>query len=142
MNRQELQKKVRHAVHQMIWEKGHASPLDLFIKLEKISPKLVEEWRFGRVPYLERVLHGNLAQFSFIMKEFRKVAREMNLKESYTAYVSWGKGPKRLLCFSKSCDSQVERHYSTHYVKPRTVEQANPKSVEERADNLQGADES
>ncbi|WP_082927420.1 hypothetical protein [Paenibacillus oryzisoli] len=69
MNRQDLQKKVRHTVHQLAWEKGFVSPLDLFLKMDKISPKLVEEWRFGRVPYLEKVLLGNLGQFSFIMKE-------------------------------------------------------------------------
>ncbi|WP_221469276.1 hypothetical protein [Cohnella nanjingensis] len=62
-----MQSKVRQTVHRLINEKGYASLLDLFLKLEKITPKLVEEWRFGRVPYLERVLHGNLAQFSFIM---------------------------------------------------------------------------
>ena len=123
MNRQELQKKVRHTVHQLILEKGYASPLDLFLKMEKLSPKLVEEWRFGRVPYLEQVLHGNLAQFSFIMKEFRETAREIGLKESYTAYMTWGKGAKRSLRFSKTGDSQVERHYSTHYVKFRKAEQ-------------------
>jgi hypothetical protein len=116
LNRQELQKKVRHTVQQLIWEKGYASPLDLFLKMEMVSPKLVEEWRLGRIPYLERVLHGNLGQFSFIMKEFRKTAREINLKESYTAYMSWGKGSKRPLRFSKSGNDQVERHYSTHYV--------------------------
>ncbi|MEB3103193.1 hypothetical protein [Ferviditalea candida] len=103
MNRQELQKKVRHTVHQLVWEKEYASPLDLFLKMEKISPKLVEEWRYGRVPYLERVLHGNLAQFSFILTVFRKTAMEMKLKESFTAYMSWG----------------IERHYATHYVMPR-----------------------
>ncbi|WP_313996855.1 hypothetical protein [uncultured Paenibacillus sp.] len=70
MNRQEIHQKVRRAVHQLIQEKGYASPLDLFLKMEKISHKLVEEWRFGRVPYLERVLYGNLAQFSFIMAWF------------------------------------------------------------------------
>ncbi|MDQ0194746.1 hypothetical protein [Paenibacillus wynnii] len=127
MNRHELQKKVRHTVHQLIWEKGYASPLDLFLKMEKISPKLVEEWRFGRVPYLERVLHGNLGQFSFIMKEFRKTARELDLKESYTAYMSWGKGTKRPLRFSRSGESQVERHYSTHFVLPRKVDPVKPK---------------
>jgi hypothetical protein len=42
------------------------------LKMEKISPKLVEEWRFGRVPYLERVLNGNLGQLSFIMAKFRE----------------------------------------------------------------------
>lgn len=117
-------------MHQLIWEKGYASPLDLFLKMEKISPKLVEEWRFGRVPFLERALHGNLGQFSFIMKEFQKTAREMNLKESYTTYMSWGKGKKRLLRFSKSGDYQVERHYSTHYVKPTKPEQAQLKPLQ------------
>jgi hypothetical protein len=141
LNRQELQKKVRHTVHQLIWEKGYASPLDLFLKMEKISPKLVEEWRFGRVPFLERVLHGNLGQFSFIMKEFRKTAREMNLKESYTAYMSLGKGSKRPLRFSKSGDYQVERHYSTHYVKPTKPEQAQFKPSLEGINQQQGSDE-
>jgi hypothetical protein len=116
MNRQELHKKVRHTMLQLIHEKGYASPLDLFVKLEMISPELVEEWRFGRVPYLERILHGNLAQFSFILAKFRKTAREMGLKESYTAYMKWGKGTKQLLRFSKSGDIKVERHYSTHFV--------------------------
>ena len=122
MNRQELQKKVHSTVHQMIWEKGYASALDLFLEMDKVTPKLVEEWRFGRVPYLERVINGNLGQLSFIMREFRQTAKQMGLKESYTAYMSWGKGKKRPLRFSKSGDSQVERHYSTRYIKPQEFE--------------------
>ena len=119
MNRQEIYKKVYHTTHQLIHEKGYASPLDLFLKMEKISLKLVEEWRFGRVLYLEKILHGNLAQFNFILAQFLQTARKMNLKESYTAYMSWGKGPKRLLRFTKSGDVHVERRYSTHFVKPK-----------------------
>jgi hypothetical protein len=61
----------------------------------------------------------------------------MNLKESYTAYMSWGKGPKRSLRFSKSGDSQVERHYSTRYVKPPNPEQAQLKPASDKIDNLQ-----
>lgn len=131
MNRQELQKKVRHTVHQLVWEKGYASPLDLFLKMDKLSPKLVEEWRFGRIPYLERVANGSLGQLSFIMKEFRKTAQELELKESYTAYMSWGKGAKRPLRFSKSGDPQIERHYCTHYVKPRQAEPVKPDCSED-----------
>jgi hypothetical protein len=126
LNRQELQKKVRHTVHQLIWEKGYASPLDLFLKMEKISPKLVEEWRFGRVPYLERVLHGNLSQFNFILTKMREIAKELELKESYTAYMKWGKGAKRPLRFSKSGDIHTERRYATHYVRPKKQEQNQP----------------
>ncbi|MGM0881814.1 MAG: hypothetical protein ACQEXQ_12370 [Bacillota bacterium] len=123
MNRQELNKKVRHTMNQLIHEKGYASPLDLFVKMGKISSKLVEEWRFGRIPYLERVLHGNLGQLSFIMAKYREIARELDLKESYTAYMRWGKGPKQPLRFSKSGDANVEKHYSTHFVakKPKNT---------------------
>lgn len=92
LNRQELQKKVRHTVHQLLWEKGYVSPLDLL-------------------------------------------------------------GEKRPLRFSKSGDSQVERHYATHYVKSRLPEQTklNPAAVKDNTavknnnvvkDNpLQGSDE-
>lgn len=118
MNRQELKKKVKQTVHYLVGIKGYASPMDLLLKMEKITPKLVEEWRLGRVPYLERVIHGNLSQLNFILSHFRKVAGELDLKESYTSYKSWGKGPKRRLRFSKSGDHTTEQRYSTHYVKP------------------------
>ncbi len=118
MNKQELEKKIRQAVHQLVMDKNQVSPLDLLLHLEKLTPKLVEEWRFRRVPYLERVTNGGLGQLSFIMKVLRQTAREMELKESYSAYVSWGKGPKKPLRFSKSGDPNVERGYSMHYLKP------------------------
>lgn len=125
MNRQELRAKVRRIVDDLVSEKGFVSPLDIFLRLEKITPKLVEEWRFGRIPYLERVLHGNLSQFSFIMLLLREKARESDLKPSYTAYMRWGKGSKRPLRFSKSGDPNVELHYATHFVpnKPKAPPQ-------------------
>lgn len=124
MNRQELQRQVRGKVLQLILEKGYASPLDLLLKMEKLTPKLAEEWRFGRVPYLERVLRGNLSQLNYILKRLGETAKELELKESYTAYVTWGKGPKRPLRFSKSGDIYTERLYCTHYVKTQTPEQS------------------
>lgn len=116
MNRLELRKKVHGIVNDLISEKSVVSPLDVFLRLGIITPKLVEEWRFGRVPYLERVLHGNLSQFSYIMSLLRGKARELDLNPSYTAYMRWGKGPKRPLRFSKSGDHNIETSYATHYV--------------------------
>jgi hypothetical protein len=124
MNRQELRSKVRRVVDELVEDKGFISPLEVFLKLGTITPKLVEEWRFGRVPYLERVLHGNLSQFSFIMSTLREIARERNWKPSYTAYMRWGKGSKQLLRFSKSGDPNVEQCYATHFVlgKPKGLQ--------------------
>jgi len=123
MNRQELQKKVKQIVHQLAYEKGYVSPLDMLLKMEKITPKLVEEWRFGRVSYLERVISGSLSQLNFILGEFRKIARDLDLKASQTSYKSWGKGPKRTLRFSKSGDNTTELRYSTHYVKLKKLKE-------------------
>lgn len=123
MNRQELKKKIQQIMPQLIAEKGYASALDLFLKMGKITAKQVEDWRFGRVPCLERVLHGNLAQFSFIMIEFRRTAKQLNLNESHTTYMSWGKGQKRVLRFSKSGDARIECNYSTHYVQIKSVQE-------------------
>ncbi|GIP34221.1 hypothetical protein [Paenibacillus sp. J2TS4] len=62
----------------------------------------------------------------FILTQFRETARDLGLKESHTAYVSWGKGPKRPLRFSKSGNIHTERRYSTHYVKSSKPESADP----------------
>lgn len=123
MNRQELEKKVRHCVNVLVREKGYASPLDLFLRMEKITPKLVEEWRFRRVPYLERVIQGGLGRLNVILEVFHRTAKEMNLKPSTTVYMSYGKGKKIPLQFSKSGHPYFERRYSTHYVKPAVKEQ-------------------
>lgn len=45
--------------------------------------------RFGKIPYLERVIQGSLSQLNFIMKEFQKTVKEMKLEASYTTYKSW-----------------------------------------------------
>ncbi|MNB87800.1 hypothetical protein D3C81_1319080 [compost metagenome] len=116
MNRLEMRTKVRRTVNDLVLEKGFVSPLDVFLRLGKVTPKQVEEWRYGRVPCLERVLHGNLSQFSFIMLSVREKARELELRPSHTAYMRWGKGPKRPLRFSKSGDPNIELHYATHFL--------------------------
>jgi len=82
----------------------------------KVAPKQVEDWRFGRVPYLERVVQGSLGKCSSILASMYETAAEMGLNASYTAYMKWGKGPKQHLRFSKSGNPHIERQYATHFV--------------------------
>lgn len=87
------------------------------MKIGVLSTKDYEDWRFGRVPYLEKVCKTNLSKLSFIMKELRAYAMANHLKPSWTAYNQWGiKGKKIPLRFSKSSDSVIEEAYATHYV--------------------------
>lgn len=133
MNRQQLQAKVKQLVHGMIHEKQEASPLELLLRMGKISPQLVQEWRAGKVPYLERVIHGNLSQLSYIMSIYRKTAKEMGLQESYRSYTRWGKGPRRSLRFSKSGEAAIERGYSTHYIKQKPSDNPSPQETPENS---------
>ncbi|MHB9038734.1 MAG: hypothetical protein ACYC64_18975, partial [Armatimonadota bacterium] len=75
-----------------------------------------ENWRFGRVSYLEKVCKINLSKLSTIMHEMRVVARQMGLNESWTDYRKWGKGGSIRLRVSKSGREAIERGYATHFV--------------------------
>ena len=117
MNSTELKRKVYSAVYSTLKEKIYVSPVDVLIKMEILSAKDYENWRFGRVLYLEKVCKTNLSKLSLMMKELRTCAREKNLKPSWTAYNQWGvKGKKIPLRFSKSGNSGIEEAYATHYV--------------------------
>jgi hypothetical protein len=66
----------------------------------------MEDWRFGRVPYLEMVIHGNLTRLSRLLRILRFHAHDLNLVPSVTAYMRWGKGPKQRLRFTKTGDKK------------------------------------
>ena len=116
MNRQELEKKLRSLVADLLREKGHVSYPDVFVALGSLDPGELEAWRFRRVPFLEKVVRMNLSRISFVMRHVRAVCREINLKPSRTAYRSWGKGHKQTLRFSKTGAAPIEELWATHFV--------------------------
>lgn len=117
MSRQNLRKRVWECAGQLVAEKGYVCPVDLLVKMGRLTPKQVEDWRFRRIPYLERVATGNSAKMNTILLALQEFARSAELKPSLTAYMSWGKGPKQRLRFSKYGSPSVEEMYATHYVR-------------------------
>jgi hypothetical protein len=119
MNNGEIIGKVHNSMYQQIKATGMAVPVQVLMDLGYLSAADYENWRFGRLDYLERVCKVNLRKLSFIMKEVRAYARKNDLKPSWTFYKQWGRKGKRpavKLRFSKSGDEDVERGYATHYV--------------------------
>lgn len=117
MNNQELENKVHSAAEHILSKENYISSIGLLLQLGILKKEDYEEWRKGKIPYLEKVCHVNLNKLSTIMAELRHIARERNLKPSETAYKKWGKGVKIDLQFSKSGNPNIERAYRTHYVK-------------------------
>ena len=94
----------------------YVSSIDVLLGMEILSSKDLEDWRFGRIPYLEKGVHSNLRKISVAMKAFRVWSQNQGLYPSETVYRKWGKGFKHDLRFSKSGDPKIEQAYRTHYI--------------------------
>jgi hypothetical protein len=118
----------------LLREKGYISFVDVLIQMGKLTKEDHESWRMRRIPYLERAIRLNLSQISHLLRTLRQNAVKGHLLARKTAYVSWGKGPKRPLRFSKSGHARIEEAYATHFVKRKpTVEDTPSDSDGDRA---------
>jgi hypothetical protein len=109
---------VVRAVAAILETSNFVAPVELLIRLQRLSKQHHEDWRFGRVPYLERVCVGNLSKLGDILRILQHHATAIGLKPSHTVYHKWGKGGKSILLrFSKFGYPGLEAAYSRHYVK-------------------------
>ena len=139
-NQREIEGRVRSAAQAALDHHHYVSAIDVLTGMSWLTPASVEDWRRGRVPYLEKVVGTNLNRLSFAMKYFRKWASSQGLTPSETVYRRWGKGPKQLLRFSKSGAPLFEKYYSTHYVSRRA--EARKDVIQQEPLNLNGTSKS
>ena len=92
------------------------APVDVLVGMGLLDPAKLEDWRFGRVPYLERVIDCNLTRLSRLLRILRFHAHDLKLVPSTTVYVRWGKGPRPRLRFTKTGDAKLEEAWSRHFV--------------------------
>lgn len=144
MNDKELIEKVHNAMYQQCQRRGYAAPVDVLMDIGVLPKKKYEDWRFGRVPFLESVCTVNLRKLSFIMSQMRAYAKKADLKPSFCYYKQWGmkkptgQGHKPVipLRFSKSGSPEIEKMYATHYVDHKHVSQLKAETAEATNHNL------
>lgn len=129
MNNIDLDKKVKRLVHSNRNGKGYVCSVDILLQLNYLTKKDYEDWRFGRIDYLERVCKTNLSKLSLINKLIRKYSTELNLKSSLIEYNKYGKGVKHRLRFCKSGDKAIDEKYATHYVDKNRMIELNEKKA-------------
>ncbi len=93
-------------------------PVDVLMGMGILTPEHLDDWRSGRVPYLEKVIDCNLTRLSRILHVLRFHAHDLNLRPSTTVYMRWGKGPRQHLRFTKTGNPKLEEAYSRHFVWP------------------------
>ena len=89
--------------------------------MDLLSPASVEDWRRGRIPYLERAIECNLSKANRILCTLRMHAHDLDLKPVPAVYKRCTKGPRTLLQFSKAGDCAVEEAYARHFLSPQEL---------------------
>ncbi len=113
-----LRPRIARAFEQILARGKVVAPVDVLIGMNLLRPERLEDWRRGRVPYLEQVIDCNLTRLSRLLRILRFHAHDLNLVHSITVYTRWGKGPKQQLRFTKTGDRKLEEAYARHFVWP------------------------
>ena len=127
-----LDRRVVRAAEAALAGRKFVTAIDVLIGLGWLEPRRVDEWRQGRVPYLEAVVIASLGKISTAMKVFRGWAQARGLEPSETAYAARTRD-RRSLRFSKSGDPAIERAYRTHWVSPELSERRRERLAERQS---------
>ena len=109
------QEKIRKSIDNQIKKKRVATVVNTFMDIGILDKLDYENWRNGKVPYLEKVCKGNLNKLSETVKEIYKYSKQLDLKESFALYKKYGKGKVKLK-FPKICIDNIEKRYATHFI--------------------------
>ncbi len=116
-----LERRVVRAAEAAFADRHYVTAIDVLVGIGWLSLPLVDQWRQGRIEYLERVVSASLGKISTAMHLFRRWAERRGLVPSETAYVARTRD-RRPLRFSKSGEPAIERAYRTHWVSPELSE--------------------
>ena len=110
---------VAEIVGELLRRQNEIIPLNVLLTLELVAPNAVEAWRSGGLPYLERGMTAGLARVARVLRLVHEHAHSLGFTPVTRKYLRRGKGTKRCLRFSKRGDSESERLYTNHFVRPR-----------------------
>ena len=76
MNDGEMLGKVNSSMYHQCQKRGYATPVDVMMDIGILPKQQYENWRFGRIPYLEAVCTVNLRKLSVMMHQMRVYAQK------------------------------------------------------------------
>lgn len=103
--------KVVRAVASILARGTTVAPVDVLVAMGKLRPADLDAWRRGRVPFLERVVQGNLTQLRRFLRILRFHLHDLNLVPGVERYAHRG----HALRFTKNDEPRLERIYATSF---------------------------
>lgn len=127
---------VERAVAAILASSKVVAPVDVIVQLGWLSTADLENWRFGRVPYLERVIRCNLTRLSRFLRILGFHCHELNLTASQTAYVKWARAGRQRCASPRPAilrSSESMRAISSGPARARFIHHVQGRSSHERS---------
>ena len=121
MNNKELDKKIKSICHDLRYNQGFITTIDVLLKLEYLSSENLDKWKKGQVAFLEKVCTADSGKLAFMNKAIKSHTNELKLKPSFTSYKSSGEGQRKRLIFTRTALQNIEEAYATHFVDVKRV---------------------
>jgi len=103
--------KIVKAVDAILSERNIVRTTDVFVSVGMLEKRKMEDWKSGRVPYLEKVLNGSLSKLNRVLRILRFHVHDLNLRpQKHTV-----RNGKKILRYSKTGDPKLEDAYSLDY---------------------------
>jgi hypothetical protein len=112
-----LERRVVAAVEATLAREQSVSPLDVLTQIGWLPLGLVDDWRRGRVDYLERVAAVQPDRLAAALGHLRRWAAREGLKPNEVAYVAATRD-RRPLRFTADGDRATERPWRTNWTPP------------------------
>jgi hypothetical protein len=112
-----LATRVVSAAEAALAEQQYASFVDVLIGLGWLHPVHIDQWRKGRLAYLEQILSIGADRVDSARRIFEDWVAQRGLVPSETPYVSASRD-RRPLRFTEDGDEAAERAYRTHWASP------------------------
>jgi hypothetical protein len=115
-NREEdLRLRVVRAAEAALSRQQYVSAIDVLCGMGLLAATHVDDWRKGRIDFLERVMRGSFWKITSSLSIFRDWAHEKGLHPSETEYVRTTRAGTTRLQFTQAADPDAEKTYRTHY---------------------------
>lgn len=113
-----LNPRVERVVAAFLGQGQVVTPVNVLIGISLLAPAGLEDWRRGRIPYIEHVIDGNLTLLSQLLRILQFHAHNLNLKPTIAVYLREGNDLKQRLRLTKTGDAKLEEAYARHFLWP------------------------
>lgn len=126
-----LERRVVAAAEARLIRDKSVSPVEVLTAIGWLPPSLVDDWRRGRVDYLEAVLSVHPDRLATALERLRRWAQGKGLTPSEVAYVAATRD-RRPLRFTADGDQASERAWRTHWTRPGLSEAAQQRLTQQQ----------